>query len=114
MLAVVFLGISRLSPGETNAGLGLFALAGVGCSALLPLIISFGEQQLPQLGQSTAGILIALYQVGYGLAAFGGGALQESLNLPMQTIFGWGAILALLQALISLPISVKVRGQSHS
>jgi MFS family permease len=114
MLAVVFLGISRLSPGETNAGLGLFALAGVGCSALLPLIISFGEQQLPQLGQSTAGVLIALYQVGYGLAAFGGGALQESLDLPMQSIFGWGALLALLQALVSLPISVKARGQSHN
>lgn len=113
LLAVVFLGISRLSPGETNTGLGLFALAGVGCSALLPLIISYGEQQLPQLGQSTAGILIALYQVGYGLAAFGGGALQQSLRLPMQSIFALGAVLALAQALISLPISIKARAQRH-
>ena len=111
LLAVVFLGISRLSPGETTAGLALFALAGLGCSALLPLIISFGEQQLPQLGQSAAGILIALYQLGYGLAAFGGGALQESFHLPMQSLFGWGALLALLQALISFPISVGARGR---
>ena len=111
LLAVVVLGISRLSPGETTAGLALFALAGLGCSALLPLIISFGEKQLPQLGQSAAGILIALYQLGYGLAAFGGGALQEYFHLPMQSLFGWGALLALLQALISFPISVGARGR---
>jgi MFS family permease len=112
LLAVVFLGISRLSPGETTAGLALFALAGVGCSALLPLIISYGEQQLPQLGQSAAGILIAVYQLGYGLSAFGGGALQESLHLPMQSLFGWGALLAVLQGIFSFPISVRAKG-SH-
>jgi MFS transporter, FHS family, glucose/mannose:H+ symporter len=114
LLAVVFLGISRLSPGETTAGLILFALAGLGCSALLPLIISYGEQQLPQLGQSSAGILIAVYQVGYGLAAFGGGAVQEMLHLPMQSLFGWGAILAFFQALISFPICVSAKARNKT
>jgi predicted MFS family arabinose efflux permease len=114
LLAVVFLGISRLSPGETTAGLILFALAGLGCSALLPLIISYGEQQLPQLGQSSAGILIAVYQVGYGLAAFGGGAVQETLHLPMQSLFGWGAILAFFQALISFPICVSAKARNKT
>jgi MFS family permease len=114
LLAVVFLGISRLTPGESTAGLALFALAGLGCSALLPLIISYGAQQLPQLGQSTAGILIAVYQLGYGLAAFGGGTLQESLHLPMQSLFGLGALLALVQALISIPISIRAKGMHRA
>ena len=80
-LAVIFAGISRLGQGNGDAGLALFALAGLGCSALLPLIISFGQKQLVQLGSSAAGVLIAFYQLGYGLAAFGGGTLQQSLKL---------------------------------
>jgi len=114
MVAVVFLGISRLSPGETIDGIALFALAGLGCSALLPLIISFGEQQLPQLGQSTTGILFALYQFGYGMATFGGGALLKFFHLSIQSFFVWGALLALLQALISLSISVGSRSRQHA
>jgi len=105
-LAVIFVGISRLAPGDGPAGLLLFALAGLGCSALLPLIISFGQQQLTQLGESTAGVLIAFYQLGYGLAAFGGGSLQQSLKLSITSLFGWGACvavaLAILAALITL------------
>jgi fucose permease len=105
-LAVIFVGISRLAPGDGPAGLLLFALAGLGCSALLPLIISFGQQQLTQLGESTAGVLIAFYQLGYGLAAFGGGSLQQILKLSIASLFGWGACvavaLAVLAALITL------------
>lgn len=106
-LAVIFAGISRLGPGNSDAGLALFALAGLGCSALLPLIISFGQKQLVQLGSSAAGVLIAFYQLGYGLAAFGGGTLQQSLKLSIASLFSWGAAVAIMLAVLSGLITLR-------
>ncbi len=59
----------------------VFALAGLGCSALLPLAISFGQKELTTIAASVASGLIAFYQIGYGLAAFAVG--------PLQTWAGW-------------------------
>ena len=59
-------------------GLAAFGLAGLGCSALLPLTISFGQRELAAIGASSAGLLIAFYQMGYGIAAFGVGPLQDA------------------------------------
>ena len=50
-------------------------LAGLGCSALLPLTISFGQEELKAFAAATAGGVIASYQLGYGIAAFGIGPL---------------------------------------
>jgi hypothetical protein len=37
----------------------------------LPLTISFGQKELTDITASVAGGLIAFYQIGYGIAAFG-------------------------------------------
>ena len=103
-LAVVLVAISRLTSGDDSSALVLFALAGFGCSAMLPLIISFGQKRLNWLGESVAGLLIASYQLGFGLAAFGGGTLQQALQLPISTLFGWGAWVTLALALLSVCI----------
>src|SRR5437899_11762962 len=57
--------------------LGVFAasLAGLGCSALLPLTISFGQKELTTIAASVAGGLIAFYQIGCGVAVFGATAV---------------------------------------
>lgn len=104
-LAVILVAISRLTSGDDSTALVLFALAGFGCSAMLPLIISFGQKRLGWLGASVAGLLIASYQLGFGLAAFGGGTLQQALHLPISTLFGWGAWVALALALLSVCIA---------
>ena len=44
-----------------------------GCSALLPLTISFAQADLVAMSAATAGLVIAAYQLGYGIAAFGAG-----------------------------------------
>ena len=115
-LAVVLFGVSRVSPGDSAGALVLFALSGLGCSAMLPLIISFGQKQLVHLGEAVAGLLIAAYQLGYGLAAFGGGALQQQWHLPIASLFGVGAwvalALALLGCLIVVPNRTSVRSPS--
>ncbi|MEB3194277.1 MAG: MFS transporter [Cyanobacteriota bacterium] len=112
-LAVVLFGISRVSSGDTGGALVLFALSGLGCSAMLPLIISFGQKQLATLGEAVAGLLIAAYQLGYGLAAFGGGAVQQQWRLPIPSLFGMGAFVALVLGLLSCLIVVPKRSFPH-
>lgn len=83
------------------AGLLAFSLAGLGCSALLPLTISFGQKELTAIGASVAGGLIAFYQIGYGLAAFGVGPLQTWTGCSLNTVYGGTAVVALAMAFLS-------------
>ena len=94
---------------ENNSWLGVvtFALAGLGCSALLPLTISFGQKELTTIAASAAGGLIAFYQVGYGIAAFGVGPLQTWAGLDLSVIFGGTAIIALAMAAVSFVVTRK-------
>ena len=93
-----------LPQGASGAGVLVFGLAGLGCSALLPLTISFGQKDLAAVGAALSGLLIACYQVGYGIAAFGFGPLQDRAGVSLATIFGIAAVTALGMGLISLVI----------
>ena len=64
-VAAVALALAALLPrGDGVAGVLVFGLAGLGCSALLPLTISFGQRDLAAVGAALSGLLIASYQVG--------------------------------------------------
>jgi MFS transporter, FHS family, glucose/mannose:H+ symporter len=80
--------------GQTG-GIVALGLAGLACSAFLPLSISFGGKEFPHLSAVMAGGLIAFYQLGYGVAAFGIGPLHASLGLTFATIFAAGTLVAL-------------------
>jgi fucose permease len=90
---------------KTNALLGVltFALAGLGCSALLPLTISFGQKELTTIAASVAGGLIAFYQAGYGIAAFGVGPLQAA-GWDLHRIYGATAVVALGLGVLSFAV----------
>jgi len=100
VLVGTFLLTSVLSRPHAVAGIGVFALAGLGCSALLPLTISFGEGDLTAMAAAMAGGVIAFYQLGYGIAAFGVGPLTDS-GVSLSRIFGFTAIIAAVMALLS-------------
>ncbi len=95
---------------KTNPLLGIltFALAGLGCSALLPLTISFGQKELTTIAASVAGGLIAFYQIGYGIAAFGVGPLQTA-GLDLHIIYGGTAVVALALSVLSFVVTRKPR-----
>jgi MFS family permease len=92
LLLVVFQLVARAD----NALLGIvgFAAAGLACSAFLPLSISFGGTEFPRLAATMSGELIAFYQLGYGLAAFGVGPLRTLGGLDYATVFSLGSVVA--------------------
>ena len=89
---------------DATAGIAVFGLAGLGCLALLPLTISFGEEELTAVSAAVAGGVIAFYQLGYGIAAFGVGPLQHA-GLSLSAIFGGTALVAAALAVLSFVVS---------
>ena len=98
VIALAFVGTALVPSSAPGLGTATFALAGLGCSALLPLTISLGRQEAP------AGHLIACYQIGYGLAAFGIGPLRDQVGLGLRALFGGAAAIALALAALSVAI----------
>src|SRR5215469_10145489 len=107
VLVVTFLLTGHLSAGSAVTGIVVFGLAGLGCSALLPLSISFGEEELTAMSAAVAGGIIAFYQLGYGIAAFGVGPLQKA-GISLSAIVGGTAIVAVAMAGLSFLV-VKSR-----
>jgi fucose permease len=101
LAAAAFVAIALLRPTHPGLGIPAFALAGLGCSALLPLAISLGQAELKAIGASVAGGLIAFYQIGYGIAAFGVGPLQTRGGLGLDAIYGATAVVAVALAVLA-------------
>jgi MFS family permease len=111
-VAAVALGLAALLPrGDGRAGVLVFGLAGLGCSALLPLTISFGQHDVVTVGAAVSGLLIAAYQVGYGIAAFGFGPLQDVFGVGLAAIFALAAGVAVVMGFLSTSI---VRERAHA
>jgi MFS family permease len=103
VLAMAFVLIALLPDGEPALGILAFGLAGLGCSALLPLTISFGQVELT----AAAGGILAFYQVGYGIAAFGTGPLVDS-GVELSTVYALAAAVALVMGLWSFAVARRV------
>ena len=88
--------------GSAATGIALFAFAGLACSGFFPMTVGYGETSFSGMVELAAGWLIAAYQLGYGLAAFGGGALQDAVSLA--TLFRLAAVLAALMGLLALGV----------
>ena len=98
VIALAFVATAFAPSSTPGLGTAAFGLAGLGCSALLPLTISLGRQDAPP------GHLIACYQVGYGLAAFGIAPLRDRAGLGLRPLFGGAAAIALALAALSAAI----------
>ena len=79
LMAAAFL----LLPGANTPalGLGLFALAGLACSAFFPLTITLASARFPDQVAWVSSMLIAALMVGVGLGSFVIGPLREWLAL---------------------------------
>jgi MFS family permease len=104
LIALAFLATASAPKEHPVLALLSFGLAGLGCSALLPLVISFGQEELTTMTASVAGGLIGFYQMGYGVAAFGVGPLQAWGGLSLAAIFRGTALFALALAALAFVI----------
>ena len=60
-----------------------------------------------------SGELIAFYQVGYGVAAFGVGPLRDLAGLGYATAFSFGSLFALILAIVASQVVRQSAGASH-
>ena len=104
LLAGAFVLISLLPDGSPAAGIAAFALAGLGCSALLPLTIGFGQDELSAFAAGLAGGVIACYQLGYGIAAFGVGPLLDN-GISLSTVYAVSAGIAVALGIASFAVT---------
>jgi MFS family permease len=104
VLVVAFVLIALLPDDEPVLGIVAFGLAGLGCSALLPLTISFGQSELTAFSAAAAGGIIAFYQLGYGIAAFGTGPLLDG-GTELSTVYAIAAVVAVVMGLWSFVIA---------
>lgn len=104
VLAGAFVIIAVLPHDEPALGVLAFGLAGLGCSALVPLTISFSQEELIAISASVAGGVIAFYQLGYGIAAFGiGPLLDRGVHVP--TIYAVSALIAIAMGAASFAVA---------
>jgi FHS family glucose/mannose:H+ symporter-like MFS transporter len=90
--------------GGAASGIAAFAAAGFACSAFLPLSISFAGAEFPRQAATMSGALIAFYQVGYGIAAFGVGPLRQRAGLDYSVMFSGAGIVALALAFVAFTL----------
>ena len=67
------------------SGIGLFAAAGLACSAFFPLTIAVASQRFPAQVPWVSSMMIAALMVGVGLGSFVTGALRELL--PLEQLY---------------------------
>ena len=104
LLAVAFVLIAVLPRDAPAAAVAAFSLAGLGCSALLPLTSIFGQRRLAGSQAMVPGGVIACFQAGYGLAAFGVGPLT-SAGIGLPAIFAACAAVAVVMGGLSLLVA---------
>jgi MFS family permease len=104
VLAAAFVVVALLPEGAPRLGVVAFGIAGLGCSALLPLTISFAQEQLATIAASVAGGVIAFYQLGYGFAALGTGPLVDA-GVSLSAVFGATAVVALALGALSFALA---------
>ena len=99
VLAIVFQGAAHA--GGAVVGVAAFAIAGLACSALLPLSMSLAIAAFPSRAAAISGELIAFYQIGYGIAAFGVGPLHDDGHIAYATLFSAGSLVAVVLAAVA-------------
>ena len=102
LLAIAFQIVAQAD--SAAMGIAGFAAVGLACSAFLPFSISFAGAEFPRQAATMSGALIAFYQVGYGVAAFGVAPLRQLAGLEYSGLFSLGSLVALILAIAAVQL----------
>jgi MFS family permease len=64
-----------------------FAVAGLGCSAMLPLTIGFAQERFKKVGPFVSGVTMGVYMLGFGVASQGIGLLYQVFHFAYSMLF---------------------------
>lgn len=99
---------------DARSGIGLFALAGLACSAFFPLTVGFASGRFREDVAWVASMLTASLMLGSGVGSFALGALRQLTSLA--ALYRWSSIYALallaLVAVISTARSPQPKGET--
>ena len=73
-----------------------------------PLCISLSGYEFPRFAAAMSGELVAFYQAGYGVAAFGVGPLRDLTGGPLGIIYVFGSLVAAAMVVVALAVVVPV------
>jgi len=90
------------------SGLAVFALAGLGCSAVFPLTITLASAAFPGHVSWVSSMLIAALMVGIGTGTVAIGALRDLLSF--DTLYRLSAFYAVAMVLLTVVIARRRPG----
>lgn len=103
LMIIAFLWVA--SVGGAASGIAAFALAGLACSAFLPLSIGFAQACHRDLTELVSGVMMAAYLLGFGIGSYGLGPLREAAGIPLTILYSASASLAILLMGIALVLA---------
>lgn len=111
LMLAAFLWISVVT-GE-GTGVLAFGLAGLACSAFLPMTIGFAERAHREMAEIVSGAIVAAYMLGFGIGSFGLGPLRESAGIPLATLYRGSGMLAIVLGGMAWVLGREGRGNGH-
>lgn len=107
LMIVAFVWVASVD--GATVGIAAFALAGLACSAFLPLSIGFAQACHRDLTELVSGVMMAAYLLGFGIGSYGLGPLREAAGIPLSTLYSASAALAALLLGIALILAHRRR-----
>lgn len=104
VLIMLALAAVALASGPT-LGVMAFALAGLACSACLPLSIGTASGESPRFVETVSGWMVAAYMTGFGIGAFAVGSLREAGDLPLSQVYLWAMAIAAVLIVLTLALT---------
>jgi fucose permease len=92
-LIVIALVCVAVASGATS-GVLAFALAGLACSACLPLSIGTASEETPAFVETISGWMVAAYMMGYGIGAFAVGPVRQLGDLQLSAVYYGATMIA--------------------
>ncbi len=104
-IALVFVATA----GGATSGVLAFALAGLACSACLPLSIGTASAETPRFVETISGWMVAAYMMGYGIGAFAVGPLREVGNLELSAVYYGATVIAAAMVVLAVVLARSPR-----
>jgi FHS family glucose/mannose:H+ symporter-like MFS transporter len=104
MLIVLALVCVAAASGATS-GVLAFALAGLACSACLPLSIGTAGEETPAFVETISGWMVASYMMGYGIGAFAVGPLRQLGDLQLSAVYYGATMIAAAMVVLAVVLA---------